>query len=92
MVFAINYLESQGKRRLPSQPKVNPKNVSTMTFRSGMEIEGPKPIVPKDIEKKLEKERISKATPKVISNFSIKVNTNPLPFPSRLEKPKRQNK
>ncbi|XP_027099229.2 uncharacterized protein [Coffea arabica] len=52
---------ASGKGKLPSQPEVNPKNVSAMTLRSGKEVERPAPVAPKDknedrIEKELEEE------------------------------------
>ncbi|XP_027155437.1 uncharacterized protein LOC113755706 [Coffea eugenioides] len=42
LATAINRLESHVYGKLPSQPEVNPKNVSAMTLRSGKELEGPK--------------------------------------------------
>ena len=64
---------------------MNPKNVSAMILRTRKKIEGPKHVVSKNksndqIEKELEEEARNETTPKVISNFSIKVNTNPSPF------------
>ncbi|XP_027174318.1 uncharacterized protein LOC113773921 [Coffea eugenioides] len=61
MATKINRLESQNQGKLPSQPELNPKNVSAMTLRSGKEIQGPEPVIPKDkdeekIENKLERE------------------------------------
>ena len=44
----VNHLESKVERRLPSQPEMNPKNVSVMTLRSGKEIEGPQLITLKN--------------------------------------------
>ncbi|XP_071933567.1 uncharacterized protein [Coffea arabica] len=57
MVTTINRLVSQVQGKLPSQPEVNPKNVSAMTLRSGKEIQGPEPVIHKDKdEKKIENE------------------------------------
>ncbi|XP_071918901.1 uncharacterized protein [Coffea arabica] len=42
LATAINRLESHVYGKLPSQPEVNPKNVSAMTLRSGKELEEPK--------------------------------------------------
>ncbi|XP_027158344.1 uncharacterized protein LOC113759962 [Coffea eugenioides] len=42
LATAINRLESHAHGKLPSQPEVNPRNVSAMTLRSGKELEGPK--------------------------------------------------
>ncbi|XP_027185005.1 uncharacterized protein LOC113783143 [Coffea eugenioides] len=42
MATAINRLESHVYGKLPSQPEINPRNVSAMTLRSGKEVEGPK--------------------------------------------------
>ncbi|ONK70278.1 uncharacterized protein A4U43_C05F32090 [Asparagus officinalis] len=61
----VNRLESQVGGKLPSQPEVNPKNVSAMTLRSGKEVEAPKKALKKvistmendeEIEKEIEKE------------------------------------
>nr|XP_027075770.1 uncharacterized protein LOC113699597 [Coffea arabica] len=41
MVSTLHRLESQEKGRLPSQPEINPKNVSAITLRSEKEIKGP---------------------------------------------------
>nr|XP_027099143.1 uncharacterized protein LOC113718436 [Coffea arabica] len=47
----------QSQRKLPSQPELNPKNVSAVTLRSGKEVQGPEPVIPKDKdEKKIENE------------------------------------
>ncbi|XP_071939268.1 uncharacterized protein [Coffea arabica] len=93
----VNRLDSQGKGKLPSQPEVNPKNVSAMTLRSGKEIEGPAPVAPKDknedrIEKELEEEGTPGTNKEVIRNPVVPIKPNPPPFPSRLERPKKQDK
>ncbi|XP_027155143.1 uncharacterized protein LOC113755303, partial [Coffea eugenioides] len=44
LATAINRLESHVYGKLPSQPEVNPRNVSAMTLRSGKELEGPKQV------------------------------------------------
>ncbi|XP_027064887.1 uncharacterized protein [Coffea arabica] len=97
MAVAINRLKSQVYRKLPSQPELNLKNVSTMTLRSGKKIQGSELVIPKDknedrIEEELEEEGIRNANPKVISDSIIKVGTNSPPFSSRLEKPQKQDK
>ncbi|XP_027181959.1 uncharacterized protein LOC113780351 [Coffea eugenioides] len=97
MATKINRLESQVNGRLPSQPELNLKNVSTMTLRSGKEIQGPELMTPKDkdeekIEKELEAENTSTKNPTGLPNLIIDVKTNPPPFPCRLEKPKKQDK
>ncbi|XP_071928236.1 uncharacterized protein [Coffea arabica] len=97
MVITINRLESQVQGKLPSQPEANPKNVSAMTLRSGKEVQGPEPVIPKDkdeerIEKELEEEGTDNKNVKVPSNPIPTTKTNPPPFPSRLEKPKKQDK
>ncbi|XP_027060851.1 uncharacterized protein [Coffea arabica] len=97
MATTINRLGSQNQGKLPSQPELNPKNVSAMTLRSGKEIQGPEPVIPKDkdekkIENELEKEDGNGADPKVLPDPVITVKTNPPPFPSRLEKSKKQDK
>ncbi|XP_071900943.1 uncharacterized protein [Coffea arabica] len=51
LATAINRLESHVCGKLPSQPEVNPKNVSAMTLRSGKELEG------LEKTKKVEKEK-----------------------------------
>ncbi|XP_027060849.1 uncharacterized protein [Coffea arabica] len=93
----VNRLDSQGKGKLPSQPEVNPKNVSAMTLRSGKEVEGPAPVAPKDknedcIEKELEEEGTPGTNKEVIRNPAVPIKPNPPPFPSRLERPKKQDK
>ncbi|XP_027103032.1 uncharacterized protein [Coffea arabica] len=70
MATKINRLESQVNGRLPSQPELNLKNVSAMTLRSGKEIQGPEPMIPKDkdeekIENELEREDSNGADLKV---------------------------
>ncbi|XP_071909584.1 uncharacterized protein [Coffea arabica] len=97
MATTINRLESQNQGKLPSQPELNPKNVSAMTLRSGKEIQGPEPVVPKDkdeekIKNELEREDSNGADPKVLPDPLITVKTNPPPFPSRLEKSKKHDK
>ncbi|XP_071916150.1 uncharacterized protein [Coffea arabica] len=97
MAITINRLESQVQGKLPSQPEANPKNVSVMTLRSGKEVQGPEPVIPKDkdeerIEKELEEEGRDNKNAKVSSNPIPTAKTNPPPFPSRLEKPKKQDK
>ncbi|XP_027157077.1 uncharacterized protein LOC113758414, partial [Coffea eugenioides] len=68
-----------------------------MTLRSGKEVQGPEPVIPKDkdeerIEKELEEEGTDNKNAKVPSNPIPTTKTNPPPFPSRLEKPKKQDK
>nr|XP_027090491.1 uncharacterized protein LOC113711532 [Coffea arabica] len=97
MAITINRLESQVQGKLPSQPEANPKNVSAMTLRSGKEVQGPEPVISKDkdeerIEKELEEEGRGNKNAKVPSNPIPITKTNPPPFPSRLEKPKKQDK
>ncbi|XP_071920027.1 uncharacterized protein [Coffea arabica] len=97
MAITINHLESQVQGKLPSQPEVNPKNVSAMTLRSGKEVQGPEPVIPKDkdeerIEKELEEEGTDNKNAKVPSNPIPTTKTNPPPFPNRLEKSKKQDK
>ncbi|XP_071905864.1 uncharacterized protein [Coffea arabica] len=98
MATTINRLDSQNQGKLPSQPELNPKNVSAMTLRSGKEIQGPEPVTPKDkdeerIEKELEEVGGDTKNPKVTSDPIIAVRSNPPPpFPSKLEKSKKQDK
>nr|XP_027120328.1 uncharacterized protein LOC113737272 [Coffea arabica] len=68
-----------------------------MTLRSGKEIQGPELMISKDkdeekIENELEKEGNNGTIPKVLPDPVITVETNPLPFSSRLEKPRKQDK
>ena len=93
LAISINRSKSQGQEKLLSQPEVNSKNVSAITLRSGRELEGLELMIPKDknedqIEKELEEEGMRSVTPKVISDLMIKVQSNPPPFPNRLEKSK----
>ncbi|XP_027150163.1 uncharacterized protein LOC113759784 [Coffea eugenioides] len=97
MTITLNRLESQMQGKLPSQPELNPKNVSAMTLRSGKEVQGSNPLIPKDkdkdrIEKELEEEDKDNKNSKVVPDPLIPVRTNPPPFPSRLEKPMKQDK
>ncbi|XP_027150139.1 uncharacterized protein LOC113750348 [Coffea eugenioides] len=97
MATTINHLDSQNQGKLPSQPELNPKNVSAMTLRSGKEIQGPEPVIPKDkdeekIENELERENSNGADPKVLPDPVITAKTNLPPFPSRLKKSKKQDK
>ncbi|XP_071902756.1 uncharacterized protein [Coffea arabica] len=97
MAIAINRLESQVQGKLPSQSEVNRKNVSAMTLRSGKEIQGFEIMVPKDkdeerIENEPEKQDSNGTNPKVLPNPVVTVKANPPPFPSKLEKPKKQDK
>ncbi|XP_071923067.1 uncharacterized protein [Coffea arabica] len=68
-----------------------------MILRSGKEIQGPKPVIPKDkdeekIENEFEREGSNSTNPKVLPNPVITVKTNPPPFPSKLEKSKKYDK
>ncbi|XP_027183921.1 uncharacterized protein LOC113782214 [Coffea eugenioides] len=97
MAVAINRLESQVYEKLSSQPKLNLKNVIVMTLRSGKEIQGPDLTISKDkdekkIENELEKEGSNGTNPKVLPYPTIIVKTNSPPFPSRFEKPRKQDK
>ncbi|XP_071939053.1 uncharacterized protein [Coffea arabica] len=97
MATKTNRLESQNQGKLPSQPELNPKNVSAMTLRSGKEIQRPEPVIHKDkdeekIENEFEREDSNGADPKVLPDPINTVKTNPPPFPSRLEKSKKQDK
>ncbi|XP_071926165.1 uncharacterized protein [Coffea arabica] len=97
MAIMINRLESQIQGKLPSQFELNPRNVSAMNLRSGKKVQGPKLVIPKDkdeknIEHELEKEDSNGTDPKVLPDPVITVKTNPAPFPSRLEKSKKQDK
>ncbi|XP_027122262.1 uncharacterized protein [Coffea arabica] len=68
-----------------------------MTLRSDKEVQGPDPLIPKDkdedqIEKELEEEGGDNKNSKVIPDSLVSASTNPPPFPSRLEKPRKQDK
>ncbi|XP_071918995.1 uncharacterized protein [Coffea arabica] len=97
MAVAINHLESQVYEKLRLNLKLNLKNVSAMTLRSGKEIQEPELTIPKDkdeerIENELEKEDSNGPNQKVLPNPVITVRTNPPPFPSKLEKLWKQDK
>ncbi|XP_071906820.1 uncharacterized protein [Coffea arabica] len=97
MAITINRLESKFQRKLLSQPETNPKNVSAITLRSGKEVQGPEPVIPKDkdeerIEKKLEEKGRDNTNVKVLPNPITTGKTNSPPFPNKLEKPKKQDK
>ncbi|XP_071939222.1 uncharacterized protein [Coffea arabica] len=76
MAIAINHLETQVYGKLLSQLKLNLKNDKDE----------------ERIEKELEKEGRGNKDPKVLPDPIITVKTNLSSFPSRLEKPKKQNK
>ncbi|XP_071917001.1 uncharacterized protein [Coffea arabica] len=78
MAITLNRLESQMQGKLPSQPELNPKNVSAMTLRSGKEVQGPDPLIPKD------KDGI-----KLRKNWKRRAETIKI---QRLEKPRKQDK
>ncbi|XP_027150545.1 uncharacterized protein LOC113750801 [Coffea eugenioides] len=68
-----------------------------MTLRSDKEVQRLEPVIPKNkdekrIEKELEEEGRDNKNAKVPSNPIPTVKTNPPPFSSRLEKPKKQDK
>ena len=97
MAISINHLESQIQEKLPSQPKMNSKNVSAMTLRSGKDVEELELVTPKNknverIKKELEEKGIGSANPEVIPDSTIKVRSNSPPFPNKLEKLKKQDK
>ncbi|XP_052203082.1 uncharacterized protein LOC127808554 [Diospyros lotus] len=96
LATSMNRLEAQGSGKLPSQTIVNPReNVSVITLRSGKEID----ILvqnPTDLAKKTQKEEAeNEATisSKVISQTIVHNSDkpNPLPFPSRLSKSKKED-
>ncbi|XP_027166154.1 uncharacterized protein LOC113766131 [Coffea eugenioides] len=78
MAIVINHLEFQVQGKLPSQPKLNPKNVSAMILRSGREVQGPEPVIPKD-----------KTRNKSRKSWKRRAETTKI---KRLEKPKKQDK
>ncbi|XP_071940052.1 uncharacterized protein [Coffea arabica] len=97
MATAINRLESHVYGKLPSQPEINPRNVSAMTLRSGKEVEGPKVTNSKsksedEIEQEIEEEGHIRGGPEVILTPSIPVKANLPPFPCRLAKTKKAEK
>ncbi|XP_027185158.1 uncharacterized protein LOC113783270 [Coffea eugenioides] len=97
LATAINRLESHVYGKLPSQPEVNPKNVSVMTLRSGKELEGPKVKNSKskseeEIEKEIEEEGRVREDPKVTSTPPLTTISNLPPFPCRLEKTRKGEK
>ncbi|XP_027156212.1 uncharacterized protein LOC113756982, partial [Coffea eugenioides] len=97
LATAINRLESHVYGKLPSQPEVNPRNVSAMTLRSGKELEGPKVESSKskneeEIEKEIEEERRIRKDPKVTFTPPPTIKSNLPPFPCRLEKTKKVEK
>ncbi|XP_027152265.1 uncharacterized protein LOC113752348 [Coffea eugenioides] len=91
LATAINRLESHVHGKLPSQPEINPRNVSAMTLRSGKELEGPKVESSKskseeEIEKEIEEEGRIRKDPKVTFTSPPTIKSNLPPFPCRLEK------
>ncbi|XP_071920690.1 uncharacterized protein [Coffea arabica] len=97
LATAINRLESHVYGKLPSQPEVNPKNISAMTLRSGKELEGPKVKNSKskseeEIEREIEEEGRVREDSKVTSTSPLTTNSNLPLFPCRLEKTKKVEK
>ncbi|XP_027180820.1 uncharacterized protein LOC113779441 [Coffea eugenioides] len=97
MATAINRLESHAYGKLPSQPEVNPRNVSAMTLRSGKTLEGSKEGNSKskseeEIEKEIEEEGRIRKDPKVTFTSPPIIKSNLPPFPCRLEKTKKVEK
>ncbi|XP_052204029.1 uncharacterized protein LOC127809305 [Diospyros lotus] len=96
LATSMSRLEAQGSGKLPSQTIVNPReNVSAITLRSGKEIDIPIQN-PTDLAKKTQKEEgENEATisSKVISQTIVHNpdKPNPLPFPSRLSKSKKED-
>ncbi|XP_052209235.1 uncharacterized protein LOC127812751 [Diospyros lotus] len=92
----MSRLEAQGSGKLPFQTIVNPReNVSAITLQSGNEINIPVQN-PTDLAKKTQKEEAeNEATisSKVISQTIVHNSDkpNPLPFPSRLSKSKKED-
>ena len=62
MAIAINCLESQVYEKLPSQPKLNLKNVSAMTFRSEKEIQESELATPKIRMRKKSRKNLRRRT------------------------------
>ncbi|XP_071904295.1 uncharacterized protein [Coffea arabica] len=97
LATAINRLESHVYGKLPSQPEVNPRNVSAMTLRSGKELEGPKVESSKskseeEIKKEIEEEWRIRKDPKVTFTPPPTIKSNLPPFPCRLERTKKVEK
>ena len=68
-----------------------------MTLRSGKQVEGPQPVVPKDkseeqIEKEIEKKGGENSIPKVISDSLVNHKPKTQSFSSKLEKPRKPEK
>nr|XP_027083751.1 uncharacterized protein LOC113706058 [Coffea arabica] len=97
MATAINRLESHAYGKLPSQPEINPRNVSAMTLRSGKTLEGPKEGNSKskseeEIEKEIEEEGRIRKDPEITFTSPPTLKSNLPPFPCRPEKTKKVEK
>ncbi|XP_052171559.1 uncharacterized protein LOC127787541 [Diospyros lotus] len=96
LATSVSRLKAQGYGELPSQTVVNPReNVSAITLRSGKEIDIPvqNPI---ELAKKTQKEEAENEaiiSSKVISQTIVHNSDkpNPLPFPIRLSKSKKED-
>ncbi|XP_052203084.1 uncharacterized protein LOC127808556 [Diospyros lotus] len=96
LATSVSRLEAQGSGKLPSQTVVNPReNVSVIMLRSGKEFDIPvqNPI---ELDKKTQKEEAENEaiiSSKVISQTIVHNSDkpNPLPFPSRLSKSKKED-
>nr|XP_027120336.1 MDIS1-interacting receptor like kinase 2-like [Coffea arabica] len=79
MVTTINRLDSQNQGELPSQPELNPKNVSAMTLRSGKEVQGPELVIPKDKDEEMQESRVSTTIVPVRVPAAIPIPTTSAP-------------
>ena len=91
LATTVSKLSAQGSGKLPSQTIVNPKeNASVITLKSGKQLEPltnkKKPVV---IEDEI-KEDTEITQPKVNSNPYISTKINPLPFPTRSARSKKE--
>ncbi|XP_027158459.1 uncharacterized protein LOC113760082 [Coffea eugenioides] len=89
-------MEEMMKQLLANQQKTD-SNLQSMRNQLGQEVQGPEPVIPKDkdeewIEKELEEEGRDNKNAKVLSKPIPTTKTNPPPFPSRFENPKKQDK
>ena len=92
MASTISQLQSRDSRKLPSQTIVNPReNANAITLRSGKQLETPQ----KDNAQRKENTIASSSHPnepkeKVTPKPSFPSYITPPPFPSRLEKSKKE--
>ncbi|XP_051145934.1 uncharacterized protein LOC127261681 [Andrographis paniculata] len=89
-------MKTMASNILPSQPDVNPRNVSSIVIQNGKDSEVSKIGVPKDKNEKDIKKEIEQDITETLNNVTFdtptNTKTNVAPFPCRLVKPNKDDK